>query len=598
MHPGMVDPPATADGNPRIALLELSGLSYHKRKSDTSSRGRIPTKADAEIRPVAAALNPALVVVWHVQNDETIDTEATPTYLRSSPLLEESMDDEGNVFSWSCAWPDASLIPLGRGSKSQCTIPLGVGLQLPGMNEIQPLGVATVTIPEEHSESDILLSVDVSKPKSRRIGKRIGKFKEFEYTVTPSTALKVKWITPVDKKSSKAITDPLINKTEFSNASTPKQAENNRGLLPVATDAKSVVSEKSNTPLAILMWGSQCQDDEEHSFTVSERVRLSKMKQVVSASGSTTTAPVTSTSGNNRDFVSVAVPTDAVSVISESSASPPLALLMWGSQCQDDKCDGNTKHSDGAGVDNPQPTLRSSLSTVSPENICLAYALMEELEKLGQEKLHEQQPLVSKMANIDTNENRSDNDSTAPRYEKHNASRDREGTTLESRPVALKRSTQTNSQLLPDFLNIIKQKINFCNKKVEEAIDNVTCGDLFDELIGEDVERNVKKAHDSWNCSFKSAKNYLDQIYEFSKAVSFGSTQCSDDGSDTSFSSESTEAERKTERLIALLRRRSAKRSNDSSRHRVERRFIRLPLANSQIKSAYRFNRNVSVCSV
>ncbi len=548
------------------------------------------TTNTAEIRPVAAAFNPA-VVVWHLQNDETIDTEATPTYLCSSPLFEESMDDEGNVFSWSCAWPDASLIPLGRGSKGQCTVSLGVGLQLPGMNEIQPLGVATVTIPEEHSESDLLLSVDVSKQKSRKIGNRIGNFKEFEYTISPSTALKIKLITPMDKKSSEAITDPLINETEFSHASTSKKVENNRGLLPAATDAESVVSEKPNTPLALLMWGSQCQDDDECSCTVTERVRLSNMKEDVSASGSTTTAPVTSTSENIRDFVSVAVPTDAASVVSESSATPPLALLMWGSQ--DEEWDGNTtKRSDGAGVDNPQSTSLLSQPTVSPENICLAYALLEELENLGQET---QQPLVRKMAYIDTDENKLDDHSIAPGNEKHEASRDRKGTTQKVLPVALKRSTEPNSQLLPDFLNIIKQKIYFCNNTVEEAIGNVTCGGLFDELIGEDVERNLKKTHDSWNSSLK---NYLGQIYDFSKAVSFGSTQYSNDGSDTSFSSESTEAERKTERLIALLRRRSAKRSNDSSRHRVERRFIRLPLANSQIKSSYRFNRSVSVCSV
>ena len=694
-HAGMIDPSAMDEGphrrnqfdlNASIALLELTGLSYRKRKNDTSSSsanglpvgrfsrmGRKPTRLDVETREHMVASTPQAIVVWLLQNDATIDTEAPPTYLCSSPMTEEAMDDEGNVFSWRCAWPDANMIhshlPLDRGSRTEYIISLGVGLQLPGRNQIQPLGVATVAIPEDRrSESELLMSVNVSKQRTRTFGSRS---KGCEYTISPSTMLKIKVHTPTNKESSERIDDTSIHEIEISNASTPTKTENDREIVPVDPDAQSAVSAEPNSPLALLRWGSHCKDEEKLPCTKTGRMVLTDMTHDVEASGSaevdpsqstkdsdsdaltcdtksvvsessakpaalallmwgsqcegeedlsftnegsmthdnitqdlvasgTETQPSQSTMDNNhnQDLGTVALTSDAKSVVSESSAKPePLALLMWGSQCQDEE-------------DSRKLTKQSSdLIASRDNNICEAYALMEEIGKMEPENHHAQQPQVSKMAHRDINEVESKDHVINPRDKHEIMSRDSKGVS-QKRPVNLKHSTEHNPQV-PDILKIVKKQMLVCGKKVNEVFDNassflsnsVSCGGVFDGIV-DDVERSVKKTHESWNCSCESTKNYVStQLYGLSKAVSFGSTQCSDD-TDASFSSQSTEAARRTDRLMALVHRGSTtKRHIESSRrrvesHQVERRFIRLPLAIQQNKSGYKFKRNVSVCSV
>lgn len=625
---GMVDPPAmdeeinprnVDDDNVTITLLELSGVSYHKRKGNANSHsenvlslGRLPrvgrktTNANGEIKSVVSAstTSPAVVAVWRLENETTIDTEATPSYVCSSPMVEEAMDDEGNVFSWRCAWPDASLI---HGSKTECSISLCVGLQLPGINEIQPLGVATVHIHEDtQSQSDRFLSVHVSKQRTR-LGSRIGMSKDREYTISPSTVLKIK----------------LHNLTQ--------QMEHDRELVPAVSDTTSIVSDEQNTSLALLMWGSQCQDKEECTSAETGSVANSNAEKNATASEINTTAECTvlneadrishpSPSGNDQGCGSVSA------VAPESSVTPPLALLMWGSKCQDEEAtrsitNSNMEKSPNQSIqdystlvavqdndtravhdtttemvksthDHQPSTLTSSEMIVHDEHICDTDAIVEQH---GQSQIRDTlypDPISAYYLKVLLDE------SLDPGHEMYEESNDEKEPNQPLRGTT-KRSTEPNPQP-PDLLSLVKQNLSICRKQLEEAVDNAgtflsngfSCGDLFDE-VSEEVENNLKKTHNSW-------KKYLStQMYQLSKAVSFGSTQCSEEDSDASFSSQSTEAERRTERLMALLRRGSAKRrSNESNRIRIERRFIRLPLAKNQIASGYRLNRKASVCSV
>ncbi|KAL3756783.1 hypothetical protein ACHAWU_003533 [Discostella pseudostelligera] len=622
-----LNPRNVDDANVTITLLELSGVSYHKRKDNASSHskksmgrlprvGKKPTSADVKTMSVVATSTPtpAVVVVWLLQNETTIDTEATPSYICSSPMVEEAMDDEGNVFSWRCAWPDASLI---HGSKTECIISLGVGLQLPGINEIQPLGVATVRIPEDtQSESDRFLSVHVTKQRTRQFGSRIGMSKDCEYTISPSTILKIK----------------LHNPTQ--------QMKNDREFDPAESDAKSVASDEQNTPLALLMWGSQSQGKEECTGETGS-VTHSNAEENVAASDINTTAECTvlneadsishpSPLGNDQECGLVSA--DTMSVVPESSVTPPLALLMWGSKCQDEEeyprtrtgsiTNSNMEQSPNQSIqdyatlvavqDNdtkavrdttteivkytrdPQPsTLTSSEMIVPHEHICDTDAIVEQHGQSQISDIPYPDPISEYYLKVLLDE------SLDPGHEMCEESKHVQKEANQQLQATHKRSTEPNPQPA-DLLSLVKQNLSICGKKLEEAVDNAgaflsngfSCGDLFDE-VSEEVESNLKKTHNSW-------KKYLStQMYQLSKAVSFGSTQCSEEESDASFSSQSTEAERRTERLMTLLRRGSAKRrSNESNRNRIERRFIRLPLSKNQTASGYRLNRNVSVCSV
>lgn len=164
-----------------IFLQDLSGLVHRSKKygkSFTSSPSCPPN-----------------VVVW-LQRDES-DSNNWQKDLSCSPLTQEFIDDGAEVLEvWSCTWPNDTklMTSIDFSSKQGRTVSIGVGLNIPGEDTIQNLGVATVYIPvsKVFHRWNISTSVVPTKQKYRLLGGKITKSKNCDYTVSPSTVLNMK----------------------------------------------------------------------------------------------------------------------------------------------------------------------------------------------------------------------------------------------------------------------------------------------------------------------------------------------------------------------------------------------------------------------
>lgn len=210
-----------------IALLGLTGLTHRSRKSENGSHhmarllrlgGKRTNAAVNHNCEVASSSNasssppaPVTVMVWLRRNESDGRSTTTPKFLCSYPVTEESFDDQGNAVSWSCTWPyETSLIGFDFSSKQERTVAIGVGLSIPGMKEIQPLGVATVIIPE-NEKSEWNLSVSVDPMKQNRLFGKFSKPKYCEYTISPSTVFNMK-LRVTRKASALRLYDVLVEK--------------------------------------------------------------------------------------------------------------------------------------------------------------------------------------------------------------------------------------------------------------------------------------------------------------------------------------------------------------------------------------------------
>ncbi|KAL3784054.1 hypothetical protein ACHAW5_004139 [Stephanodiscus triporus] len=210
-----------------IALLGLTGLTHRSRKSENGSHhmarllrlgGKRTYAAVNHNCEVASSSNasssppaPVMVMVWLRRNESDGRSTTTPKFLCSYPVTEESFDDQGNAVSWSCTWPyETSLIDFDFSSEQERTVAIGVGLSIPGMREIQPLGVATVIIPE-NDKSEWNLSVSVDPMKQKRLLGKFSKPKYCEYSISPSTVFSMK-LRVTRKASALRLYDVLVEK--------------------------------------------------------------------------------------------------------------------------------------------------------------------------------------------------------------------------------------------------------------------------------------------------------------------------------------------------------------------------------------------------
>ena len=238
-----------------IVLLELTGLVYRSRQCENGRllrMGRKLTKAavihkdQVTSSSVASSASPALatVVVWLQRDSSEGKTMSTPTCLSSYSVTEESFDDEGKAVSWRCMWPhETSMIGFDFSSEKVRTVAIGVGLTIPGVNGIHPLGVASVNIPEnEESEWNRSVSVDPMKQKFR-LFRRFNKPKDCEYTISPSTVINMKL--QVTRKASSLRNDVLVEKE----SSERSYDEDSSHFNCANTDATSALSEESTPEL-------------------------------------------------------------------------------------------------------------------------------------------------------------------------------------------------------------------------------------------------------------------------------------------------------------------------------------------------------------
>ena len=241
-----------------IVLLEMTGLMYRSRQCENGRllrMGRKLTKAavihkdQVTSSSVASSPPPALatVAVWLQRDSSEGKTTSTPTCLSSYPVTEESFDDEGKAVSWRCMWPnETSMIGFDFSSEQVRTVSIGVGLTIPGVNGIHPLGVATVNIPEnDESEWNRSVSVDPMKQKFRLFGRfRFNKPKDCEYTLSPSTVINMK-LQVTRKASSLRVYDVLVEKESCERS----YDEDSSHFNCANTDATSGLSEESTPEL-------------------------------------------------------------------------------------------------------------------------------------------------------------------------------------------------------------------------------------------------------------------------------------------------------------------------------------------------------------
>lgn len=200
----------TRAGEAGITLLELNGVEYHsskdavpKKKIGFSRRLRLmggkeaphlaregndemetaallagkdsaqSSDAGHDSEPLATSPSLAKAVIWCHENEPTSSCKSVPRHLPGS-MIEESIDDEGTILSWHCEWPcEANSfnihLPLDHKNKDNRVISLSLGVQLAGKNEIQPLGLATVAVPEPEQSAayegvmDLVIPIDPHK---------------------------------------------------------------------------------------------------------------------------------------------------------------------------------------------------------------------------------------------------------------------------------------------------------------------------------------------------------------------------------------------------------------------------------------------------
>lgn len=268
-----------------IALLELNGLGHllrndgdddavcsavknvkKKKHAGLSKRlrglGGNEDRNDSKSSASSASVAPAAKVVVSIGEQSVVFKKASSgrgepgKYIKSYPLQEESMDDEGNVLSWGCTWPSASAEDMSKsnlldvssfvqGDTNGAVVSLCIGLQFAGQDAAHPLGVATVRIPDKKEEDnsplgmmdDLVIPVEPWKDRKLR-GKKVDR--ETVYAVAPSTVIKLEIIR---RPSSQRIFDSLVNDAH-SSFSTMKKSE--RDASSVGTEAMSTASESSS----------------------------------------------------------------------------------------------------------------------------------------------------------------------------------------------------------------------------------------------------------------------------------------------------------------------------------------------------------------
>lgn len=260
------------DGQASIVLLDLGGLEYRSLKdigNDTASKkmgfsrslrrlGGKPAISDMDevenTDDVATASSaPTKIVVWCQQKESKNSSEHMPEYLSSCALGEESMDDEGNVVSWGCTWPGETgllnlPLPMAHKREKKSTVQLGVGIQVPGQDGIQPLGVATVTVPEEDKATFFLsIPVEPMKKKNRLFGKLGTKQsppKDCEYIISPSVVLNVKLRVTSELSFSRRIVGTLLDENFTSSEHVTKSSQASLADS-IETEATSIASESA-----------------------------------------------------------------------------------------------------------------------------------------------------------------------------------------------------------------------------------------------------------------------------------------------------------------------------------------------------------------
>ena len=196
-----------ANGQVTITALELCGVEYHNAQDVNHAANE-----DVSVMAVSAP-TPGKIVLWCTEGKNRKGNSTSSAPLPSYNMTEESMDDEGNVVTWSCVWPDEASavdVPFSvsyrDGQQSDITVHVGVQ-RIDGRQEIEPLGYAIISLPEPElselneqrpQQSASLQSVPLGPKKlkkriSSRFGSRNRKKKPLsnECSVSPSTELKL-----------------------------------------------------------------------------------------------------------------------------------------------------------------------------------------------------------------------------------------------------------------------------------------------------------------------------------------------------------------------------------------------------------------------
>ena len=216
---------STSDVNKRRSVVHLSKRvrSFGKRTQHSNDEEEL-NHHDNMVSSAESDHPAAKIVIWCEEQHEVKGrrkskaSSSTPKYLYSCPIIEETIDDEGNVLTWSCAWTGNTAgrsfyIPLKNEGTSLC---VGIGLQYSHdekTNDIQHIGKTSVNIGED-GEHFLSLPVESFKQKNRMFGKLAAaassfkSSKDIEYLVSPSTVLNANLRVG---SSSQRIFDTLVN---------------------------------------------------------------------------------------------------------------------------------------------------------------------------------------------------------------------------------------------------------------------------------------------------------------------------------------------------------------------------------------------------
>lgn len=216
-----------------------------------------------------AVLPYAKVVVWFLENKTASRKESMPKYF-SGYMKEESMDEEEKKNSWGCVWPSKTSsfsvpLPMMNENSENSVISLGLGLKLPGQDEIKTLGSVTVSIPgakvgtteaTQPSPQKMVLSIPVKPLKKRTLPSEFVQMgtKKYGCSVTPSTMLKLEL--QLDRNRSASAESALSlscssceTKSIQSDASVECSIAYQVRVYPTSNDAKAVpvLGEDANT---------------------------------------------------------------------------------------------------------------------------------------------------------------------------------------------------------------------------------------------------------------------------------------------------------------------------------------------------------------
>ena len=207
--------------NKRQSVVQLSKRvrSFGKRTQHSNDKEEL--SHDNMVSSAASDHPAAKIVIWCEEQHDVkscrknkTSSSSTPKYLYSYPIIGETIDDEGNVLTWSCAWTGNTAsrsfyIPLKNKGASLSVV---IGIQYSHEEINEPIGMANVDIGED-GEHCLSLPVESFKQKNRIWGKIAAaspfkSSKDIEYLVSPSTVLNANLRV---SSSSQRIFDTLVN---------------------------------------------------------------------------------------------------------------------------------------------------------------------------------------------------------------------------------------------------------------------------------------------------------------------------------------------------------------------------------------------------